>query len=286
MQHKKKEAEAIVKLYVEETVKVGLIPIPLLDVYLVLKKQSEMLKELCDLYEAPYSKVKVERFITSMITGGLLVRYGGSMAKLFPYAGWAVGMASMAVASGATTFALGRIAINYLEKEGNLDNAFGEKAQAAFEDAVAEGESIVEEVIDAVDGKSDDMKETVDEFKDDVKDTVDEIKDVVEDAVGELRNAVDEIRARLKNKRKWKKKDKTTKNKQKTNIVDEVEVDDTVEEIVEDVVDKIVEDVVDTQAVEFELLMDKLTQLKEAGVLTEKEFEIKRKKIEKMMGKS
>jgi len=184
------QAEAIIREGVEESIKAGLIPVPFMDLYLVLKEQTKMLKKLCDLYGAPYSKVKTEAVITSVISGGVLWRYGGSMAKFVPLTGWVMGMATMSIVSGASTYAIGRLAVKYLEEEGHLDNAGGDKAKAMYEEAMAEGTSVAEDVQEEINSKN----------------------------------------------------------------------------------------------LEAELMIEKLQQLKAAGILTEKEFEIKKKKVNKLMG--
>lgn len=188
--NQQQQAEAIIREGVEESVKAGLLPVPFMDVYLVLKEQMKMLKKLCELYGAPYSKVKTEALITSVISGGILWRYGGSMAKFVPLTGWVIGMASMSIVSGASTYALGRLAVRYLEEEGHLDNADGAQAKAMYEEAMTEGTNVAEDV----------------------------------------------------------------------------------------------QEEINTQKLEAELMIEKLQQLKDAGVLTEKEFEIKKKKVHKMMG--
>ncbi|MEM9819891.1 MAG: DUF697 domain-containing protein [Bacteroidota bacterium] len=197
-----KQAEAIIREGVEESVKAGLLPVPFMDLYLVLKEQMKMLKKLCDLYGAPYSKVKTEALITSVISGGILWRFGGSMAKFVPLTGWVMGMATMSIVSGASTYAIGRLAVRYLEEEGTLENAGGEKAKEMYEEAMEEGKEMA------------------------------------------------------------------------TDIKEEMEKEVTEE----------VQENVETQSEEAKMMIEKLQQLKDAGILTEKEFESKKKKVEKLMG--
>ena len=140
-----------------------------------MKEQQNMLKKLSGLYDNPFSDLKAEALVSSLLSGVTMVRFGGSIAKLVPVSGWIKGMVSMSMTAGATTFAIGQMATYYLENDGNLDNAFGKKAKEAFYEAVDQGKEFVEEVTEEIENKSKEFVEEITEGLEkeaDVKETL------------------------------------------------------------------------------------------------------------------
>lgn len=109
------------------------IPVPALDVFVVLGMQLHMLKELCDYYDVPFSKQRGRSIVVALISGcategvakGAFV---GSLLNSIPvvntftaflrvYLPFKLGI----VVAGASTYAVGRIFAQHFAAGGSLD---------------------------------------------------------------------------------------------------------------------------------------------------------------------
>jgi uncharacterized protein (DUF697 family) len=138
---REQQAAKIVRKNMYWAVGVGLIPIPIIDIAAVTLIQLDMLKELCKCYNVPYSEVKGKALL-SAIGGAALARYWASLFKIVPVIGSALGGVSMAVLSGATTYALGKVFVNYLRESKDLDDIDTQAAKAMFEEELETGKDL------------------------------------------------------------------------------------------------------------------------------------------------
>lgn len=141
MLENKKQAEGIIRNHVLLSMGAGAIPIPLADISAVLALQLDMIKQLSDLYEIDYLENTGKAFITA-IAGSGIARLGASLIKLAPGVGSIIGGISMSVMSGASTYAVGKVYIQYFEKKINLDNIDPEEAKAMFQKEFREGKKV------------------------------------------------------------------------------------------------------------------------------------------------
>ena len=139
---KKEEANKIVSQHVLWSMGAGLMPIPLLDIVAVTSMQMDMLKQLAALYDVDHEASGGKRF-ASALTGGTFARIGASAVKSIPGVGTAVGMVSMPILSGASTYAVGKVAIGIFESGGDLLTADLEPAKGAYHEAFERGKRYV-----------------------------------------------------------------------------------------------------------------------------------------------
>lgn len=144
---KKIEAEKIIRSHVLWAMGGGLIPLPLVDFAAVTAIQLEMLQQLANLYGVNYSQNMGKSFV-SALSGTTLASLGASFIKAIPGIGSIVGGASMSVTSGASTYAVGQVAINVFSESGSLLNFDLEKAKKAYESAYNRGKSYVSDLED------------------------------------------------------------------------------------------------------------------------------------------
>lgn len=139
---KRTEAEAIIRSHVLWAMGGGLIPIPLVDFAAVTAIQLEMLQQLAQLYGVNYSRSMGKTFV-SALTGTTLASLGASFLKAIPGIGTMLGGASMAIASGASTYAVGQVAVTHFSSGGNLSDFVEENVKAAYDSAFEQGKSYV-----------------------------------------------------------------------------------------------------------------------------------------------
>ena len=137
-----KEAETIVRRHVLWSMGAGLIPIPLFDIAAVTAVQLDMLKQLAALYEVDYSTEGGKAF-ASALTSSTFARIGASLVKTVPGIGSIVGGVSMSALSGASTYAVGKLATNIFEARGNLSSVDLDSSKHAYTKLLEQGKQFV-----------------------------------------------------------------------------------------------------------------------------------------------
>jgi len=139
---KRMQAEEIVRGHILWAMGGGLMPLPLLDLAAVTAVQMDMLKQLSNLYEVDFSQAMGKSFVTAM-TGTTLAKLGTSALKIIPGVGTIVGGLSMSLLSGASTYAVGQIAIGQLESHGEWGSIDLDKAKAKYQEWFEKGKEYV-----------------------------------------------------------------------------------------------------------------------------------------------
>lgn len=139
---KRTQAEKIVQGHILWAMGGSLIPVPLLDLAAVAAVQMDMLKQLSDLYEVDYSQAIGKSFVAAM-TGTTFAKIGASALKAIPGLGTVVGGLSMSVLSGASTFAVGQIAVGQLETQGDWGAIDMSQAKAKYQEWFEKGKEYV-----------------------------------------------------------------------------------------------------------------------------------------------
>src|SRR5262245_34447088 len=106
---KQLEADQIIKRHVIWAMGAGLIPMPVVDFTAVTAVQTDMLSQLARLYDVEYSNSSGKMFVAAL-TGSTFARIGASAFKALPGIGTILGGSSMSIMSGASTYAVGKVA--------------------------------------------------------------------------------------------------------------------------------------------------------------------------------
>lgn len=139
--HRRNEANDIIKTYVLWSMGGGLIPIPLADLAAVTVLQLNMLERLATLYGVDYSRQRGKSFVAAL-TGSSAAKIGSSLLKIIPGIGSVAGGVAMSITSGASTYAVGQVAINQFEVADSLDDIDVGEARQAYEEAFEEGKEV------------------------------------------------------------------------------------------------------------------------------------------------
>ena len=126
----------------------GAIPIPVADILAVTAVQLEMLRELCKLYGVRYSKDLGKNVITA-VAGNSLARLGASLMKAVFGLGSVVGGVSMAVLSGASTFAMSKVFIHHLEGGKGLEDLDISIGKEIYKEAFDKGKEYAQKLKEA-----------------------------------------------------------------------------------------------------------------------------------------
>ena len=96
---------------------VGGVPIPLIDIPILLANQARMVLRIAAIYGEPFSAKHAKELIATM-AGGLGLRFlAQEVAKVVPVAGWAVAGGIAAVG----TWGIGQVAMQYFESGKRMD---------------------------------------------------------------------------------------------------------------------------------------------------------------------
>ena len=148
---KEETSESIIKRHMYWSVSAGLIPFPLLDIAAVTAVQTDMLKSLCNFYKVDYSQEKGKTWITALTAATLsriIAGTSASVIKVIPVIGTVVGMASMAIISGASTYAVGNVFVNHFEAGGTLRNFNTENFKKFYIEKLEEGKKLAKKMKD------------------------------------------------------------------------------------------------------------------------------------------
>jgi uncharacterized protein (DUF697 family) len=138
---KEQEALRLVRRYMLFSAGAGLAPIPCFDLLAVTVLQARMLKKLCALYGMNYSKERARSLVAALIGGTYAGLIAGSMARFIPVVGL-VSLAAVPAASGALTYAVGRVFIQHFESGGTFLDLDPAKVSKYFAEQYEQGRKV------------------------------------------------------------------------------------------------------------------------------------------------
>ncbi|MCI5189284.1 MAG: DUF697 domain-containing protein [Candidatus Electrothrix sp. AS4_5] len=146
-----KKLNKIVRNYTLSSIGVGLLPAPGLDFASLLVIQSNMIREIAKQYNVPFIKEAAKNALTSLIRGAFLANVMpifSSMIKVIPVIGQTIGMVTMPVSCGASTYATGKVFIRHFESGGDLVTFDSEKMKAYYKEMLKEGKRVAQKIFE------------------------------------------------------------------------------------------------------------------------------------------
>ncbi len=122
----------------------GLMPLPILDIVAVTAIQVDMLKQIASEYGVSFSESEGKAWV-SALAGNLMVRIGANALKLIPGIGSVVGGLTSAIASGASSYAIGQVATNHFESGGTFSNMDMDAARRTYEQEFERGKQVAKD---------------------------------------------------------------------------------------------------------------------------------------------
>jgi uncharacterized protein (DUF697 family) len=123
----------------------GLVPLPIVDIVAVSAIQLDMLRQISSEYGVSFSEAEGKAWVTAL-AGNLAVRVGANALKLIPGIGSVIGGATASAAAGASTYAIGRVAINHFEKGGTFADIDMNAARRVYEQEVERGKQVAKDL--------------------------------------------------------------------------------------------------------------------------------------------
>lgn len=147
MTQEEKQAKAleIIKNHLGFSLGAALVPLPGADLLAVSGVQLNMLRQLAKLYQVNFMDALGKNFISAVV-GGSAARLGASLVKIIPGVGTVIGELSMPVLSGASTYALGKVAANHFQSGGTLADFDLPFARKKYRAEMAEAQDVAVQI--------------------------------------------------------------------------------------------------------------------------------------------
>ncbi len=142
---KRAQGEEIVRDYRALAMGAGFIPVPGADMVAIVGLQLKVLASLAELYGVAFTVAQARLIVTSLLAavGSTILARSMflSLAKAIPGIGSILGAASLPLAGGAITHALGHLAIDHFEAGGTLGSFNLDVGRRSFGQKVAEAKA-------------------------------------------------------------------------------------------------------------------------------------------------
>ncbi len=149
-------ADKIIKNHVIMSLGVAAIPVPMLDLFFIYYIQSDMLKQLSMHYNKNYFGMEGKAFISALTSVGV-ARLAASFVKGIPGVGSFVGGATSVALSGASTYALGKVAAHFFYNDLELSDINMDLAKSLFEQELKKGKEFAQKIVDQREEKMNNM---------------------------------------------------------------------------------------------------------------------------------
>jgi uncharacterized protein (DUF697 family) len=142
------KAENLIKNHVMAAGAMSVVPLPLLDIAAITVVQLRMIQKLAAMYSKSFSERPVRNTIAGL-AGGVLGHSAGvitalSLAKAIPGIGWALGMVTLPVVVGASSYAIGRVYLRHFEEGGSIYDISVDNAKSYYNEQLEKGKQIAE----------------------------------------------------------------------------------------------------------------------------------------------
>jgi len=129
-----KDAKRSIRYHTVGAAAALLLPVPLLDVALLIGIQVNLVRSLAKIYDMPFSD-EVGKSLVSALIGVSVPGAAWSLTKLIPI----VGMVSASAAGAASTYAVGKVFVQHFESGGTFLTFDPSKVRQHYESELSKG---------------------------------------------------------------------------------------------------------------------------------------------------
>ncbi len=184
MNERIESSDKIIRNHIVWSMGAGLIPVPIADFFAVSAIQLDMVRQMCKVYDVDFKETEGKAVISSMTSSGL-ARLGAKAAlKFIPGVGTMIGGMTMAVLSGASTYALGEVFKKHFETGGTFLDFDVDRLTKMYKEKFEKGKKVAEQI-----KKEQEKKQEVVEKAEHANVHIKEQKDVISrlEELGELK---------------------------------------------------------------------------------------------------
>ncbi len=154
-------ANSVIKNHMIWSMGAGFIPVPVADLFAVGAIQLDMIRQLCKVYEVDFKETEGKAVITALVGSGF-ARLGARAIKFIPVIGTAIGGVTLAVLSGASTYAIGEVFKTHFETGGTFLDFDPERLKKFYDEKFEKGKQMAKEMEKKEKVKHDVAEEVVD----------------------------------------------------------------------------------------------------------------------------
>ena len=138
-------ADSIIRNHMIWSMGAGFIPVPLVDLVAVSAIQLDMIRQLAKLYEIDFKQTEGKAVI-SALTGTGIARLGARAVKFIPGVGSILGGVTLAVLSGASSYALGEVFKRHFETGGTFLDFDPGRLKKYYDEKFEKGKEVAKEI--------------------------------------------------------------------------------------------------------------------------------------------
>ena len=144
-QLKEQNANSIVRNHMIWSMGAGFIPVPIADFFAVTAIQLDMIRQLSRLYDVDFKETSGKAIITSL-SGASVARMGSRAIKFIPGVGSILGGVTLAILSGASTYALGEVFKSHFENGGTFLDFDVSRLKRMYDAKFEKGKEVAEQI--------------------------------------------------------------------------------------------------------------------------------------------
>ncbi len=145
MENKSSHANTIIKNHIIWSMGAGFIPVPIADFFAVTAIQLDMIRQLSNLYDVDFKETSGKAIITSL-SGASVARMGARAIKFIPGVGSILGGVTLAVLSGASTYALGEVFKVHFDSGGTFLDFDVSRIKRMYDEKFEKGKEVAKEI--------------------------------------------------------------------------------------------------------------------------------------------
>ena len=125
----------------------GFIPVPIADLFAVSAIQLDMIRQLCKVYDISFKETEGKAIITAL-TGSGLARLGARAIKFIPGVGSILGGITLAILSGASSYAIGEVFKKHFETGGTFLDFDPDRLKKYYNEKFEKGKALAKQMQD------------------------------------------------------------------------------------------------------------------------------------------
>jgi uncharacterized protein (DUF697 family) len=139
-------ANTVIKNHMIWSMGAGFIPIPVADFLAIGAIQVDMVRQLCKLYGLSFKESEGKALVSALTSSGLAKIGARAVIKLIPGFGQIVGGVTLAIFSGASTYALGEVFKRHFESGGTILDFDAEGLKKMYDEKFEKGKELARKI--------------------------------------------------------------------------------------------------------------------------------------------
>ena len=140
-------ANKVIKNHMIWSMGAGFIPVPIADLFAVSAIQLDMIRQLCKVYDIDFKQTEGKAIITAL-TGSGLARLGARAIKFIPGVGSIIGGVTLAILSGASSYAIGEVFKKHFETGGTFLDFDPSRLKKYYNEKFEKGKALAKQMQD------------------------------------------------------------------------------------------------------------------------------------------